>query len=172
MLFAQFSGVGWSGPPSFVSSSGPSSPNGSASLIDYFVGGEPTAPSSLSASLLSEEGAPGLLNYFSGMVPTQIAAGMFPPPNASNATPAGSAATTPDDFLNERSDEEDHARDVTVTEEPVGWPAELPAESESTSPSSGTEATTATSPPMWIGMNFQMITCWSSFWAVYMKIKV
>ncbi|XP_059471548.1 inositol hexakisphosphate and diphosphoinositol-pentakisphosphate kinase 2 isoform X7 [Neocloeon triangulifer] len=142
------SSVGWSGPPSFVSSSGPSSPNGSASLIDYFVGGEPTAPSSLSASLLSEEGAPGLLNYFSGMVPTQIAAGMFPPNNPSNATPAGSSATTPDDFLNERSDEEDHAPDVTVTEEPL-WPAEplVPPESESNSPSSGTDAQSTVLPP-------------------------
>jgi hypothetical protein len=129
-------GVGWSGPPSFVSSSGPSSPNGSASLIDYFVGGEPTAPSSLSASLLSEEGAPGLLNYFSGMLPTQIAAGMFPPNNSSCTTPGA----TIDDFLNDRSDEEDHAPDVTVTEEPVepsAEPSEVPAESEGTSPSSG-----------------------------------
>ncbi|XP_065338404.1 inositol hexakisphosphate and diphosphoinositol-pentakisphosphate kinase 2 isoform X3 [Cloeon dipterum] len=140
------SSFGWSGPPSFVSSSGPSSPNGSASLVDYFVGGEPTAPSSLSASLLSEEGAPGLLNYFSGMMPTQIAAGMFPPSNPSNVTPAGSVATTPDDFLNERSDEEDHAPDVTVTEEP--WPPEppVPPESESTSPSSGTDAQSTVMP--------------------------
>ncbi|KAF4526088.1 hypothetical protein B566_EDAN007583 [Ephemera danica] len=138
--------VGWSGPPSFVSSSGPSSPNGSASLVDYFVSGDPTAPSSLSASLLSEEGGTGLLNYFSNMIPSQLAAGMFPLPPAttSSAVTPGSTASTPDDLLLEdrhSSDDEDHAPDVTVTEEPPPWPVEplRPPGSGSTSPSSGTD---------------------------------
>ncbi|XP_039298200.1 inositol hexakisphosphate and diphosphoinositol-pentakisphosphate kinase-like [Nilaparvata lugens] len=46
--------VGWSGPPSFVSSSGPSSPNG---LSDFFRGGIGTSDSSdFSASIISNDG--------------------------------------------------------------------------------------------------------------------
>jgi hypothetical protein len=156
LTFCQYiTGVGWSGPPSFVSSSGPSSPNGSASLVDYFVSGDPTAPSSLSASLLSEEGGSGLLNYFSNMIPSQLAAGMFPPPapTTSVVTP-GSTATTPDDLLLDNrhsSDDEDPAPDITVTEEPPPWPIEplRPPGSGSTSPSSGTDPqSTMTIPPI------------------------
>lgn len=56
-----FAGLVWSGPPSFVSSSGPSSPNGMSDIFSSRGGGGTTGTSessemSLSASLISNDG--------------------------------------------------------------------------------------------------------------------
>lgn len=53
-MIVLLTGTGWSGPPSFVSSSGPSSPNG---LSDIFHGTSATSDSSdMSASIISNDG--------------------------------------------------------------------------------------------------------------------
>lgn len=54
-------GLVWSGPPSFVSSSGPSSPNGTSDIFSLRGGGGTAGTSessemSLSASLISNDG--------------------------------------------------------------------------------------------------------------------